>query len=143
MPTSKKSKHSDEFDEFIKNLDINLAEFEQVGATLLTLGYANFVYSTHIDLLELNDMNDTGESPDSVTLLGQRLVLTGYIILFIVSSKRLQEEMYKESITGESTCLEPYIKLARAYQLSTFSNTLRVQAFEDIERINRNSEVIE
>lgn len=143
MAESNNTRSTEEFDAFIKNLDINLAEFEKVGSTLLTLGYANFVYATHIDLLEINEINDTGQSPDSVTLLGQRLVLTGYIMLFIVSSKRLHEEMYKESVTGQTRCLDPYITLVRAYQLSVFSNTLRVQAFEEIERINNSGEVIE
>ena len=94
-------------------------------------GYSIFVVGANLDILEALDRNNTGYIPDSVSLYGQELVLTGYILLFIVASKRVAEKAFRNKVTEENYDLGNLI--ATAYFLSVIANSLRVQAFAQIE----------
>lgn len=124
---------SSELDDFIKRLDISLAELEELGLTFLLVGYSNFYIGADLDILEALDINNTGQHPDIVTLWGQNLVLIGYIFLWIVSTKRVEEKSFRtDSENNEIYIIEPYIQISQAYLLSVFANYLRVVAFQQI-----------
>ena len=92
-----------------------------------------FLQLVQIQIYQKLDRNNTGYIPDSVSLYGQELVLTGYILLFIVASKRVAEKAFRNKITEENYDLGPYSLIATAYFLSVIANSLRVQAFAQIE----------
>lgn len=125
------------FDALLTNLDIDIANLEKTGLFFILYGYSIFVVGANLDILESLDINDTGYVPDTVTLYGQELVLTGYIILFIVASKRVSEKGFRDSVTDEDYDLGPYSLLANAYLLSVLANSLRVVAFSQIDTVVR------
>ena len=89
------SENNNNFEQLIKQQDIDLANLEKIGLFFLLYGYSIFVVDANLDILEALDRNNTGYIPDSVTLYGQELVLTGYILLFIVASKRVAEKAFR------------------------------------------------
>lgn len=89
------SENNNNFEQLIKQQDIDLANLEKIGLFFLLYGYSIFVVGANLDILEALDRNNTGYIPDSVTLYGQKLVLTGYILLFIVASKRVAEKAFR------------------------------------------------
>lgn len=135
---------SDDFiEEFIKNLDISIAELEKAGAILLTIGYSHFFYGAEIDILESLEINTTGKSPDDITLFGQQLVLAGYIILWTVAVKRVKEKIFINEKTNRNFPITPYIQVADTYLLSVFSNAIRLDGFVQIASSENNGEFIE
>lgn len=146
METNKRTSNigSDDFiDEFIKKLDISIADLEKAGATLLVLGYSHFFFGADLDILEALEINTTGKSPDSITLFGQQLVLTGYIILWVVAVKRVKEKKFLNENTDKNFTIAPYAQIADAYLLSVFANSLRLEGFTQINLVNNNGEFIE
>ena len=127
------SENNNNFEQLIKQQDIDLANLEKIDLFFLLYGYSIFVVGANLDILEALDRNNTGYIPDSVTLYGQELVLTGYILLFIVASKRVAEKAFRNKVTEENYDLGPYNLIATAYFLSVIANSLRVQAFAQIE----------
>ena len=127
------SESNSNFEQLITQQDIDLANLEKIGLFFLLYGYSIFVVGADLDILEALDINTTGYIPDSVTLYGQELVLTGYIILFIVASKRVAEKAFRTEVTEENYDLGPYKLLANGYFLSIIANSLRIQAFAEIE----------
>lgn len=123
---------SEKFDEFIKNLDISIAELEKSGAFFLTLGYSNFFRGADLDVLEILERNFTGDSPAEVTLIGQQFVLMGYVILYIVALKRYDEKQLRLTQGNENINLAPYKILTEAYLASACANYLRYLAFSQI-----------
>lgn len=132
-----------EFREYIKNLDINLAQTEQLGIIFIIFGYLEFFYGADIDILESLEINHTGKSPDEVTLLGQELILIGYIILWVVAIERSDEKALRNSRDGSNFYIAAYIQVADSYFLSVVAHSIRLQAFYEIVRTNRNEEFIE
>lgn len=143
MEENNEKKFSDIIEDFIKALDISIADLERIGALFLTFGYSNFFRGANLDIMDALDINNTGESPDEVTLFGQQLVLIGYTFLYIVSVKRIEEKAFINANTEEKINLSPYKRIADAYFISVFANSIRVQAFAEIANANNGGEFIE
>lgn len=131
-----------EFREYIKNLDISLAQTEQLGIIFIIFGYLEFFTGADIDILESLEINYTGKSPDEVTLLGQEIILIGYVLLWIVAIERVNEKSLRNSKNNNFYIAE-YIQVADSYLLSVIAHSIRLQAFYKIAKTNSNSEFIE
>ena len=131
-----------EFREYIKNLDINLAQTEQLGIIFIIFGYLEFFTGADIDILESLEINYTGKSPDEVTLLGQEIILIGYLLLWIVSIERVNEKSLRNS-KNDNFYISAYIQVADSYLLSVIAHSIRLQAFYKIVKTNSNGEFIE
>ncbi len=131
-----------EFIEYIKNLDINLAQTEQLGIIFIIFGYLEFFTGADIDILESLEINYTGKSPDEVTLLGQEIILIGYVLLWIVAIERVNEKSLRNS-KNDNFYISAYIQVADSYLLSVIAHSIRLQAFYKIVKTNSNSEFIE
>lgn len=126
------TEENNEFEEYIKNLDANLAMLEKLGLFFILSGYSLFVYGANLDILESLDIETNSSEPDFVTFTGQQLVLTGYIILFVVASKRVYEKSLRIENQIELFELSSYRLIANAYLLSVIANAMRVQGFSQI-----------
>lgn len=131
-----------EFREYIKNLDINLAQTEQLGIIFIIFGYLEFFTGADIDILESLEINYTGKSPDEVTLLGQEIILIGYVLLWIVAIERVNEKSLRNS-KNNNFYISAYIQVADSYLLSVMAHSIRLQAFYKIVKTNSNGEFIE
>lgn len=100
--------NNDEFEEYFKQLDIQLANIEKFGSSLLVIGYFFFIHGSNLDILEILDINNTGETSTSVTLLGAEFILVGYIFLFIESTNRLEERRFQKEVLSQDIDLSPY-----------------------------------
>lgn len=107
--------NNDEFEEYFKQLDIQLANIEKFGSSLLVIGYFFFIHGSNLDILEILDINNTGETSTSVTLLGAEFILVGYIFLFIESTNRLEERRFQKEVLSQDIDLSPYENLYHAY----------------------------
>lgn len=116
-------------DEYLKNIDINIAQLEKIGATFLSIGYAIFFYGADLDIKEATKNHDDYIPTDEVTLFGQTLVLIGYIILYIVNKRRIKEKILLNKYKNDNIKLWPYILITNGYLLSVFSNILRYIGF--------------
>lgn len=132
-----------EFKEYIKNLDINLAQTEQLGIIFIIFGYLEFFNGADIDILESLEINYTGKSPDEITLLGQELIFIGYILLWIVSIDRINEKSLRNAKNNNNFHISAYIQIADSYLLSVIAHFIRLQAFYEVVRTNSNEEFIE
>lgn len=130
---------TDYIDEFIKNWGLNLSDLEKLGASLLSLGYLFYINSAQVDRLEILDIYNINETPEDIIVNGQKLVLLGYMILYIVSLERLKEKDFLNSVKKSSINLNPYEAISLSYFISVFANFLRFNAFIEIQ----NSENIE
>ena len=99
-----------EFKEYIKNLDISLAQTEQLGIIFIIFGYLEFFNGADIDILESLEINYTGKSPDEITLLGQELIFIGYILLWIVSIDRVNEKSLRNAKNNNNFQKNPKFK---------------------------------
>ena len=133
----------DEFKEYIKNLDISLAQTEQLGIIFIIFGYLEFFNGADIDILESLEINYTGKSPDEITLLGQELIFIGYILLWIVSIDRVNEKSLRNAKNNNNFHISAYIQIADSYLLSVIAHFIRLQAFYEVVRTNSNEEFIE
>lgn len=118
-----------EFKEYIKNLDISLAQTEQLGIIFIIFGYLEFFNGADIDILESLEINYTGKSPDEITLLGQELIFIGYILLWIVSIDRVNEKSLRNAKNNNNFHISAYIQIADSYLLSVIAHFIRLQAF--------------
>lgn len=132
-----------EFKEYIKNLDISLAQTEQLGIIFIIFGYLEFFNGADIDILESLEINYTGKSPNEITLLGQELIFIGYILLWIVSIDRVNEKSLRNVKNNNNFHISAYIQIADSYLLSVIAHFIRLQAFYEVVRTNSNEEFIE
>ena len=123
---------SDYIDDFIKNIGLNLADLEKLGAALLSLGYLFYVNSSQIDRLGILNLYNGNETPEQIIVNGQTLVLSGYIVLYIVSLKRLEEKDFLNSVRDSNINISPYEAISISYLISVFANLLRFEAFIQI-----------
>lgn len=135
--TSKSSTSSDNIDDILKNLDIQLANLEKFGSALLIVGYSLFFYGADLDIKETLDINNTGLTPTGVTLYGGELVLYGYILLFIVADRRLNQKIFENDELGKDNILSPYYSLYDAYFISILMNLIRLDALIELDQIDR------
>lgn len=124
---------TDYIDQFIKNIGLNLAGFEKLGAALLSLGYLYYINSAQVDTLEVLGISNGNETPEQIIVNGQRLVLLGYITLYIVSVKRLEEKEFLNSVKESNINISPYEAVSISYLISVFANLLRLDAFIQIQ----------
>lgn len=131
---------TDYIDQFIKNLGLNLADLEKLGAALLSIGYLYYVNSAQVDTLEILDIYNGNETPEQIIVNGQRLVLLGYITLYIVSVKRLEEKDFLNSVNESNINIAPYEAVSISYLISVFANLLRLDAFIQIQNTENEEE---
>ena len=133
--------NNDEFEEYFKQLDIQLANIEKFGSSLLVIGYFFFIHGSNLDILEILDINNTGETSTSVTLLGAEFILVGYIFLFIESTNRLEERRFQKEVLSQDIDLSPYENLYHAYLFPILINRIRVHALSEIYKTSQTGEV--
>ena len=131
---------TDYIDQFIKNLGLSLADLEKLGAVLLSVGYLYYVNSAQVDTLEILDIYNGNETPEQIIVNGQRLVLLGYITLYIVSVKRLEEKDFLNSVNESNINIAPYEAVSISYLISVFANLLRLDAFIQIQNTENEEE---
>lgn len=143
--TTNKSTLTPEMEEYFKEVDIGLANLEKIGAAFLIFGYANYIRAAEIDILEICDKNNTGTTPGAVTTFGQKSVLLGYVIAYIVSNNRVNEKKLQQELEPDNTTIDvsDYEAVKISYLISIFANALRLQAFINIEKNTGGGEVIE
>lgn len=133
---------SKEIEGYIKNIDLDLANLEKLGSSLLIIGYFNFIFSANLDIEEiLGVKSENSQSPELVILTGEILVLKGLIVLWIVAIKRLKEKTSENYLTEINESLNPYKNLADAYFLSVIANIQRVHALNELYLNNLNSNI--
>lgn len=134
---------NEDIDEYIKELELSLGNMEKIGVAFLLAGYANYIFAANLDILEALDKNNTGQSPEEAFVFGQKLVVLGYTLLFIVASKRIYLKSLSNTYEGDEENLNPYYVVANSYLLSGFANLMRLQAFIDIDNMNKEKKEIE
>lgn len=122
----------DNLENYLKELDLSLANLEKVGAIFLSLGYYTISIGANLDTLEILKINNTGESPEKTFLYGQSLTVIGYILLWIVAMNRININILKNKYTDAHINLSPHHKLSSAYSLSVFANLIRLDAFAEL-----------
>ena len=127
-------------DEFLKNVDISLSELEKAGTIFIIFGYSNLFYSADLDILETKGINNTNILPSESTFKGQQFVVLGYILLWIVATKRLQQIEKKNKYKKDKKSVSPYQLVANAYLVSDFANLSRLNAFNEINTIEKSNE---
>lgn len=133
--------NNNKFEEYFNKLDIQLANIEKFGSSLLIIGYFLFIHGSNLDILEILDINNTGETSTSVTLLGAELILVGYVLLFIESTNRLEERRFQKEVLYQDIDLSPYENLYHAYLFSILINIIRVHALTEIDKTSTTGEV--
>lgn len=135
------SDYMDEFindiEEYLDMLNIEIAEIEKIGASLLSVGYALFYLGADLDIQEVINDDNSFTQADDVTLFGQKMIFIGYIILFIVNRRRIDEKILINKYEDENIELWPYILITKAYLISVFANYLRVVGFSYISLTKR------
>lgn len=126
--------NNESIEDYIKNLDTYLANLEKIGVVLLLFGYSNYIFAANLDILEALEENNTGIKPEDVFVYGQRFVFLGYIILYIVAVKRINEREVRNTYNDEDYDLNPYFEVSFSYFISVIANLIRLDAFIRIER---------
>lgn len=134
------NKEYNSIEDYITNLDISLANMEKIGVVFLIAGYANYIFAANLDILETLDENNTGQSPEEAFVFGQKLVLLGYTLLFIVASKRLNEKEFRNTYNNENNNLNPYFSVSYSYLLSVVANLIRFEAFVKLDNDAKKTE---
>lgn len=137
---NKNNKECNNIENYITNLDIGLGNMEKIGVVFLIAGYANYIFAANLDILEALDENNTGQSPEEAFVFGQKLVLLGYTLLFIVASKRLNEKEFRNTYNNENNNLNPYFSISYSYLLSVVANLIRFEAFVQLDNISKKEE---
>lgn len=121
-------------EEYIKKLDINLADLEKIGVFFILLGYSFYILAANLDILEALEKNNTETTPTDIFIFGQRFVVVGYIILYIVALKRVDERKIRNIYIDGEYILDPYFLVATSYLFSIIANIIRLEAFIQIDR---------
>lgn len=130
----KTNNNNGNIEDYIKDLDINLADLEKIGVFFLLFGYSFYVLAANLDILEALEKNYTEIMPTDIFILGQRFVVLGYIILYIVSLKRINERTIRNNCMGDEYDLDPYFLVSTSYLFSIIANIIRLEAFIKIDR---------
>jgi len=128
----KENDEKGKIDEYITNFEVSLGNMEKVGVAFLVAGYSNYIYAANLDILDAQDRNNTGETSEAVFLFSQKLVLLGYILLWIVASRRVYIKDVSNIYRGESNDLVAYQNVANSYLISVFANLMRLEAFNKL-----------
>ena len=128
----KDNDEKEKIDRYIMNFEVSLANMEKVGVAFLVAGYSNYIYAANLDILDAQDRNNTGQTSEETFLFSQKLVLLGYILLWIVASGRVNIKDVSNIYRGENNDLVAYQNVANSYLISVFANLLRLEAFNKI-----------
>ena len=79
---------SDYIEEYIKNLDLNITELESLGASLNAIGYLIIYYGSQKENYDIRINYETDVTPSELLLLGQYIIVIGYLVLCFVGKKR-------------------------------------------------------
>ena len=120
---------ANEIDEIIKNIAIDAANIEKIGATLLSFGYSTFIQASNIDILEALDTNTTGTTSFDILVFGQRFTVLGYLLLYIAAVKRLNEKTLANLYEDEENNLLVFETIKNSYLGSLLLNSLRLVEF--------------
>ena len=122
-----------DFENYLKNLNINLAEYEKLGSFFLALGDSTYILAANLAIQKgIEEDNYNLESPEGTLVFAQYFVLLGYIILYIVSSKRILEEILSQNYYYNSIYLVPFLKVNQSYLISALANFYRLEGFYEI-----------
>ena len=128
----KDNDEKEKIDRYIMNFEVSLANMEKVGVAFLVAGYSNYIYAANLDILDAQDRNNTGQTSEETFLFSQKLVLLGYILLWIVASGRINIKDVSNIYRGENNDLVAYQNVANSYLISVFANLLRLEAFNKL-----------
>ncbi|MDU2121728.1 MAG: hypothetical protein E7E64_04245 [Clostridium celatum] len=128
----KDNEEKEEIEQYIIKFEVNLGNMEKVGVAFLVAGYSNYIYAANLDILDAQDRNNTGQTSEEAFLFSQRLVLLGYILLWIVASNRLYIKDFSNIYRGENNDLVAYQNVANSYLISVFANLMRLEAFNKL-----------
>lgn len=134
MKKDNKDNNNENIEDYIKNLDINIANLEKVGIFFILYGYSFYILACNLDILEALEENNTEIMPIDVFRFGQRFVVLGYIIMYIVSLNRTNERNIRNFYTNESYNIDFYNLVSTSYLFSIIANIIRLEAFLQIER---------
>ena len=128
----KDNDEKEKIDRYIMNFEVSLANMEKVGVAFLVAGYSNYIYAANLDILDAQDRNNTGQTSEETFLFSQKLVLLGYILLWIVASGRINIKDVSNIYRGENNDLVAYQNVANSYLISIFANSMRLEAFNKL-----------
>ena len=130
-------------DEFLKNVDISISQLEKAGTIFIIFGYSNLLYSADLDILETKGLNNTNILPSETTYNGQQYIVLGYILLWVVATKRLQQIKEKNKYKKNKKPIYAYQEVANAYLVSVFANLSRLNSFKEINKIEKSDEFMD
>ena len=119
-------------EEYIRKLDFDTERLETLAASLNALGYLLIVYGAKIDIYDIVTNNEVDTTSAEVTVLGQLIIVIGYILLWIVSTRRVYARVLRNEYLEETNFVPSYKKLETSYLLSVLANLVRLEAFYEI-----------
>ena len=119
-------------EEYIRKLDFDTERLETLAASLNALGYLLIAYGAKIDIYDIVTNNEVDTTSAEVTVLGQLIIVIGYILLWIVSTRRVYARVLRNEYLDETNFVPSYKKLETSYLLSIFANLVRLEAFYEI-----------
>ena len=119
-------------EEYIRKLDFDTERLETLAASLNALGYLLIAYGAKIDIYDIVTNNEVDTTSAEVTVLGQLIIVIGYILLWIVSTRRVYARVLRNEYLEETNFVSSYKKLETSYLLSVFANLVRLEAFYEI-----------
>lgn len=122
----------EKIDKYIIEFEVSLANMEKVGVAFLVAGYSNYIYATNLDILDAQNRNNTGKTSEEAFLFSQKLVLLGYILLWIVTLRRTYVKELSNIYRDEKNDITAYQNVASSYLISIIANAMRLQAFNTL-----------
>ena len=119
-------------EEYIRKLDFDTERLETLAASLNALGYLLISYGAKIDIYDIVTNNEVDTTSAEVTVLGQLIIVIGYILLWIVSTRRVYARVLRNEYLEETNFVPSYKKLETSYLLSVLANLVRLEAFYEI-----------
>lgn len=128
----KDNDEKEKIEQYIMKFEVNLGNMEKVGVAFLVAGYSNYIYAANLDILDAQNRNNTGQTSEEAFLFSQKLVLLGYILLWIVASQRVYAKDLSNTYMREENDLAAYQNVANSYLISIFANFIRLEAFNKL-----------
>ena len=122
----------EKIDKYIIEFEVSLANMEKVGVAFLVAGYSNYIYATNLDILDAQNRNNTGKTSEEAFLFSQKLVLLGYILLWIVALRRTYVKELSNIYRDEKNDITANQNVASSYLISIIANAMRLQAFNTL-----------
>ena len=128
----KENDEKEKIEQYIMKFEVNLGNMEKVGVAFLVAGYSNYIYAANLDILDAQNRNNTDQTSEEAFLFSQKLVLLGYILLWIVASQRVYAKDLSNTYMREENDLAAYQNVANSYLISIFANFIRLEAFNKL-----------